>query len=255
MTPGLLAALALLPSTLLATACDGGRGPTARSGSGASAPTGVSVTVPAGAASGASSSADRALAAAINLTSSDLPGWTSTPNTTTAADRAMQARLVECAGGPDPAAIQVVDLGSPTFRTGAGNAGSVVTSNVTTVRSAADGRRDLAAMQNDKLPACIEQVTVPYLRSRLPAGATISQVSVERLGPPAGVSDSFSYRLVVPVSAAGQGTVTIISDTTGFLVGRVEVELNDTRTGGVPDPGVEHELVALLYQRARHAAR
>lgn len=201
-----------------------------------------------------SAETDRALAAAVNLTSGDLPGWTATPNSSTDADKAVQARLAECAGAPDPAGSQVVDVGSSTFRSGTDNMSAEVTSNVTTARSPADGRTDLQAMQSAALPGCIQQVIVPYLRSKLPAGATISKVTVERLGAPVGVPDSFSYRLVVPVSATGQATVTITSDTTGFLVGRAQVELNDTQTGSVPDPALEHRLVGLLYQRALKAA-
>lgn len=262
---GPLAALAALLTVV--TACGSSRpateppGTTGPPGTTAPPSAGAGLTTPStpgdpGQTSGAAPTpaADRALASAVNLTPADLPGWTSEPNRTTASDRDMQARLAECAGAPDQPAVEVVDVGSPTFHSGSGDVTSEVTSDVTTVRSLADGRSDLRAMQSDKLPACIQQVAVPYLRSQLPAGATISDVTVRRLGAPAGVPDSFSYRLVVPVSDPGGGKVTITSDSTGFLVGRAEVELNDTETGSVPDPALEHRLVALLYQRARQAA-
>lgn len=246
-----VAALAALP--VLSAACGSSRPSTAPATTTASAPAASSTTNRTSGGVPATPEADRALAAAVNLSSADLPGWTATPNSTTSADKAVQARLAECAGAPDPAATQIVDVGSPTFRSGTGNMSAEVTSSVTMVRSVADGRSDLQAMQSGALPGCIQQVVVPYLRSRLPAGATISHVTVERLGAPAGLTDSFSYRLVVPVSATGQGTVTITSDTTGFLVGRAEVELNDTETGSVPDPTLEHKLVGLLHQRALRA--
>ncbi|HET6965778.1 MAG TPA: hypothetical protein VFH58_13470 [Acidimicrobiales bacterium] len=259
----LISPLAVLAAVVaLAAACGSNRpatappGTTAPPGAGGGIMSPSTTTTEPSQTSGAapSAAADRALASAVNLTTADLPGWTAKPNATTASDRDMQARLAECAGAPDQSAVEVVDVGSPTFHSGSGNVTSEVTSDVTTVRSQADGQNDLRAMQSDKLPACIQQVALPYLRSQLPAGATISDVTVRRLGAPAGVPDSFSYRLIVPVSDAGGGTVTITSDSTGFLVGRAEVELNDTETGSVPDPTLEHKLVALLYQRARAAA-
>ena len=191
--------------------------------------------------------ADRATARAINLRPGDLPGWSAAANTTSNSDRAMSAQMAKCAGGGDPALVDVVDETSPNFDQGEAE----VSSDVTMVRTKADGQNDLRALQSPKLQSCIQQVAVPYLKTQLPAGATIDQISFTRLAAPPGIPDSFGFRLGVEVTAPGQPPVSVTSDQLGVLVGRAEIELDDTVNGGTPDRPLEQHLISLLYDRAR----
>ena len=194
--------------------------------------------------------ADRATAQAINLRASDLPGWSGTPNSTSKSDRTMNAQMARCAGAGDPAVVDVADVSSPAFDQGEVE----VSSDVTMVRSQADGRSDLQALLSPKLQACIQQVAVPYLKTQLPAGAAISKLDFQRLSPPGGLPDSFAFRLVIVVTAPGQPSVSVTSDQLGVLVGRAEIQLDDTVSGATPDASLEARLIKLLYGRARAQA-
>jgi hypothetical protein len=201
---------------------------------------------------GVNVAADQALAQSINLTSADLSGWTSSPDPETAADRTNAARLAQCDGAPKPANVDVVRVNSPYFDKGQ----TEVSSNVTTVRSPADGLADLRAVQSSRLIGCLRQIAVPYLESTLPSGTKVVSLSVSRLSLsafPGLPTESFVYRLAVTVSITGQGNLAITSDTIGGLDGRAEVGIDVTQSGGTPDPTLENQLISLLVGRTRTA--
>jgi hypothetical protein len=212
---------------LLATACGSGH-------SASFAPTTVNAAT------------DRAAAAAINLTAADLPGWQSSPNQTSSSDRALAARLAACAGAANPSTTDVVDMSSPNFDQGNAEASS----DVTTVHTAAQGTQDLQAMRSSKLGTCVTQIGTSYIQSTLPSGTTLTALNLVRLRPANSPPNSFAFRLSVTVSVPNQGNVAINSDTIGFLVGRAQIELDVTQTGGTPDPALEQRLLALLVGRA-----
>lgn len=193
---------------------------------------------------------DNATASAINLIAADLPGWTPSPNQTTAADQAMAARLAKCAGAPDPKQTQVVDVNSPNF-----DQGSVeVSSDVTMVRSRSDALADLAAMRGPQLQGCVQSVMVPYIKSLLPSGANLNDLHITTNVPAGTPAESFGFDLTASVSGQ-QGSLPINTQTVGFLQGRAEVELDVTVTGGgAPDPSLVQKLLATLVSRAKQNA-
>jgi hypothetical protein len=193
-------------------------------------------------------SADRATANAVNLTSRDLPGWKQSANTTTSADRSTTDRLAKCAGAPDPGQIDVVDIDSPNFDQGA----TEVSSEVTMVRTHADGLSDLKALQSAKLDPCVQQIAVPQIKTELPAGATITSLKISTFTPLHQPAHSFALRIGVSVNIPQQGSVTLSSDEIGFLKGRAEVELDASQTGGGdPSATLEQRLVSILVTRAQ----
>ncbi len=225
---------------LLAACSSGGGGRASRTATTAGPATTASTTT-----ASTDAASDRAAAGAINLTEADMAGWTSPPADDT--PDPVAAQLARCAGAPDPSQVKVVDVSSPTFDLN----NSQVSSNVTTVRTVADGRADLAAFQSPQLPGCVQKVVEPALQKSMPSGATISRLDVSRLPAPAGIPDSFAFRAVVAVNVPGTGTVNVTSDMVGALVGRAEMGLTDTATGTTPDAALESRLIGLLVGRAR----
>lgn len=193
-----------------------------------------------------SAASDRTAAQAVNLTAADLPGWQSSPNQTSNSDRTFAARLAACAGAADPSTVDVVDVSSPNFDQG----NAEVNSDVTTVHTAAQGTEDLHAMRSSKLGTCVTQIGKAYIQSTLPSGTTLTALNLVRLSPANLPANSFAFRLSVTVSIPNQGNVAINADTIGFLVGRAEIELDVTQTGGTPDPALEQRLLALLVNRS-----
>lgn len=238
----------VLSTVCLAAACSSGGGgqtsssssPTSDQGTSASASTTPSST------GSSDASADKATANAINLTQADLSGWTSS-----AADQSnnnpLGAQLAKCAGAPDPATIDVVDVSSPNFDQG----NAEINSDVTMVKTPADAQADLQAFQSDKMSSCLQSVAGPFIQQSLPSGSTVGTITFNRLTAPAGIPDSFAFQAVIPVTVPGQGSTTITSDMVGVLVGRAEIELDNTTTSGTPDQSIESRLIGVLYNRAK----
>ncbi|HET9692071.1 MAG TPA: hypothetical protein VFP61_13045 [Acidimicrobiales bacterium] len=238
---------------LSASAC-GGASPSARSGAATTAaPTTTSstatssTTTPPTTTPAPDPTADRATAASINLAAADLPGYTPTPSSNDGSDP-IAAKLAQCAGAPDPSAIDVVDVSSPDFDNDTGE----VSSDVTMVKTAADGAADLAAITSDKLGPCFQTVGLPALQATLPSGSTLSGLRVTPQAPPLG-AQSFAFQVGLSVSVPGQAATTVVDDTEGFLVGRAEVSLDVFATGAQPDRALEARLLALLRSRATAA--
>ena len=190
---------------------------------------------------------DRATAKSINLTAADLPGWKQTPNVSTSSDQALSSRLAACAGAKNPANVDVANVNSPYFDKGE----TEVSSNVTMVRTHADGLADLEALKSSKLDTCVQQIAVPALNKALPSGATVTNLQVSTFQPAGAPHDSFGLRLQITVAVPQQGSVSISADDVGFLAGRAEVELDVDQTGGgSPSSALEQELLSFLVTRA-----
>jgi hypothetical protein len=159
--------------------------------------------------------ADRMTAEGINLTAADLPGWQVSPNPSDASDQALGAKLSACAGGPVPDKIDVVDVSSANF-----SQGSIEVSDVTMVRSHADGLADLHAIYSPKLSACVHSVAEPVLAEQLPAGTTLSKLAVSTFTPTESLPNAFGLRLGVTIAGTEQGvtvSVPLVINEIGFL--------------------------------------
>ncbi len=131
---------------------------------------GVASPATATSTSGLTVTAARSEAAKINLVSSDLPGWTQSPNIDTSSDEAASNQLAVCSGAQDPPKIDVADINSPYFDQG----NTEVTSDMTVVRDRGDAVQDLAGMKGKKLLPCLQQLFIPGLKTQLPKGAAVS---------------------------------------------------------------------------------
>jgi hypothetical protein len=202
--------------------------------------------------------AARVEAAKINLVGSNLPGWKQSPNVTISSDAAMGDRLASCVGTRPPASDDVVDVNSPYFDQG----NAEVTSNVVVVRRRSDGVQDLAAMKSGKLLPCIGKVSIPYLKSQVGAGVTLSGATINEVDPNWLPPSSFGYRVSVVLpektSSGATGKEDLVIDSYGFLVAQVEVELDATETSASgsakPSPSLEQRLVHLLDSRTNKFA-
>jgi hypothetical protein len=232
---GAIAALMVAALALGAAGCGGSAAPKAQ-------PT--TTTVPIHPAT------DRITAQGINLTAADLPGWQESPNPPDASNQSLGAKLSACAGGPAPDKIDVVDVSSANF-----SQGSVeVSSDVTMVRSHADGLADLHAIDSPKLSACVHSIAEPLLAKQLPAGTTLSKLVVSTFTPPESLPNAFGLRLGVTIAATQQGvtvSVPLVVNEIGFLVGRAELTLNETEKGKAAPVAVEAALIHTLYKRAQ----
>ena len=197
-----------------------------------------------------SAAADRSAAQAISLTAADMPGWQESPNPPDSSDQSLGSQLSSCAGGPNEASIDVVDVSSSNF-----DQGSVeVSSDVQTVRSHADGLADLRSIESPKLVSCVDRIAKPQIQKSLPAGTTITAFDVSTFKPIENIPDAFGLTLHVVIQANSNGvtvSVPLYIREIGFLVGRAELTLNETEKGQPSSISVESHLVQILDSRAQ----
>jgi hypothetical protein len=196
--------------------------------------------------------ADRVTAEHINLTASDLPGWQESPNPPDATMNAMSARLAACAGAPDESKIDVVDVSSSNFDQGQVE----ISSDVTMVRTHADGVADVRAITSPDLASCVNKIALPAIRTELPAGVTLKSLATSRFSPPGSAPGAVGLRLSGTMTGTQNGaslTLPFRIDETDFLVGRAEVTLEVAQFGQPTTVTVEPGLVDVLYRRATAA--
>lgn len=256
--PAALAAAALLPVALAgcssSTPGHGTGGTSAIStmtpasvGGSASAP-----TTPAAGTGPASSSSSSPLAA-INLTAKDLPaGWTAAPATpTSGADAARaQAQIAACVGGRNTYPDSTGVTQSPDFSQGE----ATISSQVTAYRSQQDVDSDVAMLSSPKIDSCYAAEAKAQAAGSLPAGATISAVSVHVTPHPSGEPANVAAMVVGTISVTASGQQVTVYDTSALITGpKVEVDV-DFENIGQPLPGaLQDHLIAVVAGRARTA--
>lgn len=239
-----LAAVALLGAAVL-TACGGSSQPGAKSSSSPS-PSGSAATSEAP----LTQTQAKSLADAINLKSSDMPGYTATPSSPdTPQDKQQAEQFAACAGGTSPSK-DIVDVSSPDFDRGAGTQQQEVSSDVTVLPTVADVQRDLKALTGSKARGCISTFLDKQLSESAGQQVTFGKSTVTTLPTSAsGADGSFGYRISSTATAAGQ-QIPFTADILGFSKGRVEVELTAFSIGQPFPTNEERDLFALLVRRA-----
>ena len=223
-------ALLASASALLASAC---------------APSGKTVT-PSTATSSAATPSDRDLADAVLLVPADLPGWQALPPSP--ADSSLWEQLAVCAGGRAAHAALGLTVSSPEFVQGATD----VTSHVTVLRSPADAAAAAPGIRLAKVQACATAVLSPSVEAGLPTGSVVSDVAATSLAVPGVVRTGFAWRFTMDIAVPQQGSVHVVEDLVGAVVGRMEVDVVVTQSdGSPPDPSVETRLAGLVTARAR----
>jgi hypothetical protein len=192
----------------------------------------------------------------VNLGVADVPGMVSTSLEHENHERDLvnsECRLHEIE-------THLVDIQSPTFRSGTGLEEKSVRSDVEVMPSAAlasgkfsNEQRVLASARDRAcLTRAYSQAFVTNLRHGLPGGVRllIGHTTLSVLHPP--VPGSLGLRIVVPftiVGPAGSLTASLEVDGVGFVHGAAAVNLLATGTGG-PLPTEQH-LLSVLYGRGK----
>jgi hypothetical protein len=117
-------------------------------------------------------------------------------------------------------------------------------------------------MKGSKLLACVQRISIPYLKSQVGPGVKLSGITITGVHPSWLPPSSFGYRISLVMSGPASSGATVsqdlVSDTYGFLVGQTQVEVvaNETSPVGSAKPSatLEQRLVHLLVTRARRFA-
>lgn len=206
---------------------------------------GVAVPADAGTTTTVNPTTDRAMAQRINLTAADLPGWQKSPSSTNTSSPNFDATMTACVG---TSVKDEVSVPSPNFVQGS----TQISSNVSMVRSRAQGLADLRTLKSSRVPSCLKKAMTSTSMG-VPQGTRVSKVKVSQFTPTESLPDSFGLRIGMTISQTKQGitvSVPIIATEIGFLVGRTEVSLNEVQKAQAVQPAVEPQLLRTLTARA-----
>jgi hypothetical protein len=201
----------------------------------------------------ANNSAAQAIAQAINLRPSDLPGFVVSAPDHSSAGNQFNARMKACVGSGFISQFSrgnLADVNSPTFTSGSGLQAEQVSSGVTIVRSSAVVRGDLAAIDSGRIQGCLasslDGMTVP---TNSGATVTVNNVQVAALPTAQGANGSFGLRTTMSMSALGIN-IPVVLDILGYGVGRDELALMAFAIGRPFPQQTEQRLSSLLVSRA-----
>jgi hypothetical protein len=184
----------------------------------------------------------QAIANKVNLSTTDLPGYTSTANTETAKDKANDATLSKCTGTtPDTSAF--LNAESPDFDKGSTD----VSSQVEVLPSASDVQHDLKVIKTSHAQQCIANELTPVLKAI--SGVSNLKIHMTPISEPStGTSGAFGLAAQISLTAGGAPhnlTQTLV----GFGRGNVQFALS-VQTVGNPPAGMLSKLLNTLVTRA-----
>ena len=198
------------------------------------------------ATTGAAPSGDGQDARRIVLQQSDFPaGWTSTPaepedeedaESQAAFERCLDADLSESQGS----------VRSPDFAQGASFQAS---STADIVPSDEVMEADWAALQRDKLPACVQDQLAAELRREAEEGVRFSDLEAERVDFPATGDGALAGRVTLTLTSEGR-TVPVSTDVVFIRKGRAQILLTLVALGEPFPPTLAAELGRALAGRA-----
>lgn len=194
-----------------------------------------------------------AIARAINLRPSDVPGFIVLAAThNSRADSEINARAQRCPGvqGLGHTRAQA-EASSPEFKAGAGLTALQVKSEAAIESSRSAVARDLALIRTGRAQACLTQalngVTIPTSNG---TPLTITDVHVLPMSLPAnGAEDSFALRISTHMNILGH-SIPFTMDLLGYAVGRDELSLITYALAQPFPAAAEQHLSALLISRA-----
>jgi hypothetical protein len=207
-----------------------------------------------GGSAGASSTRQQALAfaQAVNLTATDLPGFTASTKkeTETAQEKRLQSQMLGCAG-PGGSSSGFAAGSSKDFELKHEILDLGVSSEVSVAPSAAAATAELAAIRSTRVRTCFSRYLSELFKGRKFGGASVHGVSIVSGTPPApGTSGGFGWRVTVPVELHNI-QVPFYLDILGFVDRTARVTLFSS--GAIrPFPArVQQQLFALLINRAK----
>ena len=191
----------------------------------------------------------RAFADAVILKPADVPGYTASPYSQTAADRQNVAQLATCAGAVNPAR-RIVDIHSDSFSRGSGLQIQKVGSSVDVLPSAILAQEDSTKFAASSARPCITAYATKALAQAPSSSVKFGTPAVQALTLPADTrANSFGYRFAIPVTAGSQ-TFKFYVDLLFHSAGPAEVAFTDFGIG-TPFPASDQQrLFSLLISRA-----
>ena len=195
-----------------------------------------------------------AVATAISLRHSDLPGLKQEANPITAQQQRLTAQATACAGGV-PASEAFANTQSPAF-VSSGQSVTVV-SGTEILPSAALVAKDFAAVTRPHALTCLLSELTSSLHASLPKGDKVTSATAARIpSVVSGIADTFAIRITFAVTVREATTtvsVPLYADQIGFTDGQAEVDLEVQTTVIKPSASLERQLAGLLVARARSA--
>jgi hypothetical protein len=240
-----IAALLALAATLGSLASCGGTSSTARS-------TATTRRATAPASEAPTRSTALAFAHAVNLSATDVPGFTAsaTHEHETKVEKRLQRKLLGCLGGgrSEPT---LASVSSPSFKREAGIVQQGLSSSVSVTRTSAGSRRELAELRSNHTRACLQSYLDQLFKGPAFHGAPVDHVSISRGVPPSfGTTGSFAWRITVGFTVHSI-RIPFYLDVLGFVYGPSQVML---LSSGLPVPfpaKAEEHLFSVLAARAR----
>ncbi len=194
----------------------------------------------------------RAYARAVNLTATDVPGFTPTEHheQSSASQRRLEHQMLQCTGIAG-ATKGVLEESSKSYELKRGIVNLSVSSEVSVQASAAQAERVREAVASAHVRGCFSRYLEQLFKSeKLPAGASAGPVTIQSGTPPArGTGGGFGWRVTASFDVHGV-KLPLYFDILGFVDGPSEVTL---MSSGVlrPFPAeAEQHLFTLLLSRA-----
>ncbi len=193
-----------------------------------------------------------AYARAVNLTASDVPGFTASDRHEHSSphDRQLEHELMSCAG-LSGTSKGVLEEGSKSFELKRGIVNLSVSSEVSVEPSVAQAQRLRGAVASPRVRECFSRYVGLLLQSLHVKGASIGPVTIQSGTPPApGTGGGFGWRITASFAVRGI-KLPFYLDILGFVDGPSEVTL--TSSGLLrPFPAeAQQHLYALLLARAK----
>jgi hypothetical protein len=243
--------LALAVSGGLLASCGKGAHPV--SGGQARTATSAATTSP-GARSASTVTHLRALAfaAAVNLTSADVPGFTTAAEhkRRSSGEQQLEREMLQCAGLGDSGEA-IAQKSSQSFQLKRGLVNLGVSSEVSVEPSAAQAVKGLTVIRSAHVRGCFSRYLSLIFKSQQLSGATAGPVTIQSGNPPApGTSGGFGWRVTASFKVRGI-TVPIYLDFLGFVDGQSEVTLLSSGLLRPFPAAVQQQLFSLLISRAQ----
>ncbi|HUB76224.1 MAG TPA: hypothetical protein VL977_04160 [Solirubrobacteraceae bacterium] len=195
----------------------------------------------------------RALARAVTLYASDLPGYTRSANPVTASERRSNDELASCYGGVAPSRALAFSQ-SPLFTQQAPPTVTEVSTAGEVLQSAALVTRDLDAFKGARALTCVAEALRAV--TKLPRDARLVRIHDAFISPAgvSGVPIAFAFRVVLVArvtSGSQHADVSLYADEVVFGDGPLEGDLEVTRFGSAPAVAFERTLDERLVARAK----
>ncbi len=224
-------------------------------GAGKHAPGTHSATAaPAGTRSSGSRTKPQALAfaRAVNLTASDLPGFSgsSPQRSETARERELEHQMLRCAGSLRSGS-SLAEASSKDFELRRGIVAVSVSSEVSVAQTPALAATGLAAIRSAHVRACFSRYLGLLLKGQHYGEATVGPVSIESGTPPApGTTGGFGWRVTASLTTH-RIRIPFYMDILGFVYGPARVTLFSSGALRPFPAAAEQRLFSLLLQRAK----